>query len=562
MHILGMSYMYHDSAACLLRDGDVVAAAAEERFARIKHTVDFPTRSIDYVLQAGGVDVNDLEAIVFYEKPYLKFERILRTHLAMWPRSWKSFRAFLPMWLNYKLAVPHHIRENTGYKGKIYFTDHHYAHAASAYVPSPFERSLLLTTDGTGEWSTLTFGKAEGRSMSLEHDIKFPHSLGLLYSAVTAHLGFKVNNGEGKVMGLASYGDPSYYAEKFAKLIDVRDDGSFRLDLDYFAFHYDLVMTSPKFAELFFPPRVPESALSEQHMHLAAALQHTIEQVLFKVVRTAHKLYGIDNLCIAGGVGLNCVANGKLLENTPVKEVFVQPASGDDGGSMGGALYLYLQMYKGEHRWRMEHSYLGPEYSNEEIGSLLRRRGAHYELLDDATLVDRVSALIADDQILGWFQGRMEFGPRSLGNRSILANPVNPDMQNILNAKVKHRESFRPFAPAVLAERCEEFFELGHESPYMLMAGRVKDAMKARVPSITHVDGTARIQTVTHAQNPRFYELIKSFGEKTGVPILINTSFNVRGEPIVCTPSDAHDCFMRTKIDYLVLGNYLVRKVA
>jgi carbamoyltransferase len=538
----------------------VVAAAAEERFIRIKHTVDFPTRSIDYVLRAGGMSVHDLDAIVFYEKPFLKFERILKTHISMWPTSWKSFRAFLPMWLNYKLAVPYHIRQNTGYEGKIYFTDHHYAHAASAYVPSGFERSLLLTTDGTGEWSTLAFGVAEGMDMRLERDIRFPHSLGLLYSAVTAHLGFKVNGGEGKVMGLASYGDPKVYADAFAKLIHVKDDGSFRLNLDYFSFHYDLVMTSPKFAELFFPIRVPESELREEHHNLAAALQHTIEQVIFKVVRTAHAQYGIDKLCIAGGVGLNCVANGKIIENTPINDIFVQPASGDDGGSLGSALYLHMQMFKGKHRWDMKHAYLGPSYSDDEIESMLRRRGVAFEKLAYEDLIPKVAGLIADDQIIGWFQGRMEFGPRSLGNRSILANPLNPDMRDILNAKVKHREGFRPFAPAVTRESCSKYFDFDRDSPFMLLAGDVRPEMRERLPSITHVDGSARIQTVTAEQNAHFYGLLRAFEDKTGVPVLINTSFNVRGEPIVCTPEDAHDCFLRTKMDYLVLNQYVIRK--
>ena len=562
MDILGMSYMYHDSAACLLRDGQVVACAAEERFSRIKHTVEFPTRALDHALSAGDIGMNDLRAVVFYEKPYLKFERILRSHLMTFPRSFKSFRKFLPMWLNYKLAVPFHIRENTGFTGKIYFTDHHYAHAASAYLPSPFERSLILTTDGTGEWSTVAWGVGEGTKIKLEHDLKFPHSLGLLYSAITAHLGFQVNGGEGKVMGLASYGDPERFAGAFDKVIHVRPDGSFRLDLDYFSFHYDLVMCSPSFTELFFAARQPESELRQEHFDLAAGLQKTVEDTLIKIVRNAHATYGIDKLCIAGGVGLNCVANTKLLEHTPVNEIFVQPASGDDGGALGSALYVYTQLLGGTDRWRMDSAYLGPSFDDDEVASFLTRHGLPFEELEEDELLQRCAGLLAEGKIFGWFQGRMEFGPRALGNRSILANPTLPEMKDVLNEKVKRRESFRPFAPACTAEAAHTYFELEPESPFMLMACKVREEKRSVVPSITHVDGTARLQTVTERQNPRFYRLLKAFEAKTGVPILINTSFNVRGEPIVCTPEDAYSCFSRTHMDYLVMNRYLVSKRA
>ncbi len=553
--------MYHDSAAALLRDGDVVAAAAEERFSRIKHTVDFPVRAIEACLTEGGIGIDDVDELVFYEKPFLKFERILRTHLAVFPRGWRSFRHFLPMWLTYKLRVPQIIREQLGYRGPISFTDHHYAHAASAYLPSPFERAILLTTDGTGEWSTLAFGTAEGHRLKLEHDLRFPHSLGLLYSAVTAHLGFKVNGGEGKVMGLAPYGDPSRFREAFARLIDVREDGSFQLDMRYFSFHWDLVMTSPAFSELFGPPRVPESELTDVHRDLAAALQETVERVLIRLVRHLHARYGLTDLALAGGVGLNCVANGLLLRETPIERIFVQPGSGDDGGALGAALYLWAQKYDQPHRWRMPHAYLGPSWTPAEGEAALARRGlAAAQEPDPQRLVEAVADALAAGQIVGWFQGRMEFGPRALGNRSILADPRRADMKDVLNHRVKHREGFRPFAPAVLADHAESWFDLDVESPYMLLAAPVRAERQAEVPAITHVDGTARVQTVQPEANPRFHQLLSAFHARTGVPILINTSFNVRGEPIVATPDHAVDCFLRTDIDLLVLGDRLVRK--
>jgi carbamoyltransferase len=551
--------MYHDSSAALLRDGQILAAAAEERFTRIKHTVDFPVRSLQWCLEEGGIGFNDLDAIVFYEKPFLKFERILRSHLRMYPASWKSFRAFLPMWLNHKLQVPQYIRQTTGYKGKIFFSDHHYAHAASAFLPSPFDEALVMTTDGTGEWSTLTMGEGKGTKISLERELRFPHSIGLLYSSITAHLGFKVNGGEGKVMGLASYGQPRYLAA-LKEIIDVREDGSFRLDLDYFAFHYDLVMTNPRFAAKFFPVRAPESELRSEHEDLAASLQALTEEILIKIVRTAHKRYGHKSLCMAGGVALNCVANGKILENTPIEKIFVQPAAGDDGGSLGAALYAYTALFGGTKRWPMEHAYLGNRWSDAEIEAALHARAATFERVEDDVLFDRVAGWIADGKIVGWCQGAMEFGPRALGNRSILADPRPEGMKDHVNARVKHREFFRPFAPAILAERCAEFFKLDQPSPFMLLACDVLEDKRSVVPAITHVDGTARVQTVTPTSNDRFYALIQAFERRTGVPILLNTSFNVRGEPIVCTPDDAWRCFAGTELDHLVLGNYVVSK--
>jgi len=559
MNILGMSYMYHDSAACLVRDGQVVAAADEERFLRIKHSIDFPTRSIGYCLEEGGIGIDKLDAVVFYEKPYLKFERILKTHLMTFPSSLKSFRAFLPMWLNYKLCVPDIIREQTGYRGKIYFTDHHYAHAASAFLPSPFERAIIVTMDGTGEWSTLAVGVGEGTKIRLDRDIRFPHSLGLLYSAVTAHLGFKVNGGEGKVMGLAAYGKPRF-REEFKRIFRLAEDGSFRLNLDYFSFHYDLVMTNRRFAELLCPPRAPESALLPEHQDLAATLQAVIEEAIIKIVLNAQKAYGGDTLCLAGGVALNCVANGLILERTPIRRIFVQPGAGDDGGSLGSALYLYTQLFGGKERWRMRTAYLGPSFSDEEVEAVLRSRGASYKKLSEPELLERTAELLSQGKMIGWLQGRMEFGPRALGNRSILADPRDPKMKDALNDRVKHRESFRPFAPAVCEEAAGGYFETRHLSPFMLLSVPVRPEKRALIPAVVHVDGSARLQTVSEPENPLFYGLLKAFERRTGVPVLLNTSFNVRGEPIVCSPQDAYSCFARTELDYLVMNKYLVRK--
>jgi carbamoyltransferase len=559
MNVLGMSYMYHDSAATLLRDGVVVAAAAEERFIRVKHTVDFPVRALEYVLEEGGIGFDDLDAIVFYEKPYLKFERILTSHLMVWPKSWKSFRHFLPMWLNYKLRVPQIIREKTGYKGKILFTDHHYAHAASAFLPSPFEDAMIMTTDGTGEWSTLALGTGRGTKIQLDQDIRFPHSLGLLYSAVTAHLGFKVNGGEGKVMGLASYGKPRFRAQ-MDKVLQVRPDGSFQLDMSYFSFHYDLVMTNQRFADLFIPLRAPESEVRSEHEDLAASLQVAIEDCMIKLVNHAYAQYKIPRLCMAGGVALNCVANGRLVRETPIEEIWVQPAAGDDGGALGAALYAYTQLLGGKHRWKMEHAFLGPSYDHEACREALVAHDLAYEEYDEDGMVQRTADLLAQGRIIAWYQGRMEYGPRALGNRSILTDPRPPEMKDILNRRVKRREGFRPFAPAVAVEQMKDYFETEHDSPFMLLAVPVREDKKAVVPAITHVDGTARLQTVSEPSNPLFYKLIRAFEQRTGVPMLLNTSFNVRGEPIVCTPREAVSCFRTTDLDALILGRFVIVK--
>lgn len=557
MKILGLSYMYHDSAAALVVDGEIIAASAEERFLRVKHTVEFPVHAIDDVLQQGGVSIHDLDAIVFYEKPFLKFERILTTHVSMWPFSWKSFRAFLPMWLNYKLRVPQIIRERTGYRGPILFTDHHYAHAASAFLPSPFEEAIVLTTDGTGEWSTAAWGVGRGTKISLEHDLRFPHSIGLLYSAVTAHLGFKVNGGEGKVMGLASFGKPRFL-EDFKKFVHLRDDGSFQLDMDYFSFHWDLVMTNEKFAAATIPLREPESEVRPEHEDLAATLQHITEEIILRTVRTAHKKYGIDKLVMAGGVALNCVANGRILRETPIKEVWTQPAAGDDGGSVGAALYAYTQRFGGTKRVEMRHACLGPSYPPDRIQSSLDRRSLRYEVLDESQIGERAAEMLADGRVIGWFQGRMEYGPRALGARSILADPRAAAMRDRVNVAIKRREMFRPFAPAVLEEAAADWFELPVPSPFMLLAVPVRAEKRAQIEAITHVDGTARVQTVTQADNGRFHEVIAAFGRRTGVPMVLNTSFNVRGQPIVNTPDEAIDGFLSMGMDALVIDRFLV----
>jgi carbamoyltransferase len=462
------------------------------------------------------------------------------------------------MWLEHKLCVPQTIRELTGYPGKVYFVDHHYAHAASAFLPSPFEEAIVLTMDGTGEWTTLAAGTGAGTSIRLKESLRFPHSLGLLYSAVTAHLGFKVNGGEGKVMALASYGKPSL-RDAFSKLIEIREDGSFRLNLDYFSFHYDLVMTSPRFSEIFGPPRRHEEPILPEHQDLAAALQATVEDVVLRLVRHAHRTYGLDRLCLAGGVALNCVANGRILRETPIREIFVQPAAGDDGGAIGSALYLYTRLFGGRRRWRMRVD-LGPSYSDAEIEAYLKRVQATYEDVGAERLPARVAELLAEGKIAGWFQGRMEYGPRALGNRSILADPRREGIQDVLNERVKHREPFRPFAPAVCQEDAGSYFDTEHPSPFMLLAVPVRAGKKAAIPGVVHVDGTARLQTVSEEEAPLFHRLLREFGRRTGVPVLLNTSFNIRGEPIVCSPQDAYEGFLQTEMDVLAMGRFVVHK--
>jgi carbamoyltransferase len=559
MNILGISAFYHDSAACLIQDGRVVAAASEERFTRKKHDHGFPLNAAKYCLQEGGITVADLDYVGFYDKPLIKFERILYTYLATFPKSFPSFMKAIPLWLTEKLWIPTQIRRALKYEGPILFAEHHESHAASSFLMSPFDEAAILTVDGVGEWATSTMGVGRGNKLDILKEIRFPHSLGLLYSAFTYYLGFKVNSAEYKVMGLAPYGQPKYMKE-MENLISIADDGSFKMNMRYFAYDYGLTMTNGRFSELFGgPPRAPESKMTQREMDLAATVQKVTEEVVLRMCRSLHKETGLDSLCMAGGVALNCVANGKILRETPIKNIFVQPAAGDAGGAIGVAALIWHSMLGNARNGPMQHSYLGPQYSREDIRKYLDDNGIRYHEMEYDALLDRTSALIEEQNVVGWFQGRMEFGPRALGNRSILADARNPDNKDVVNLKIKFRESFRPFAPSVLEERAHEWFELEHQSPYMLLVAPVRPDHRT-IPSVTHVDGSARIQTVNREQNPIYYDLIKRFEARTGCPVIINTSFNVRGEPIVMTPHDAYMCFMRTNMDYLVLDCFVLDK--
>ena len=559
MNILGISSFYHDSAACLMRDGVVVAAASEERFTRKKHDEAFPTNAIEYCLTEGKLLVDDLDYIGFYEKPFIKFKRILFSHVACFPRSLRSFVRALPSWLNQKLAIPNLIREELRYDGPVYMIEHHLSHAASAFLVSPFREAALLTVDGVGEWATATYGRGNDGNIELFKEIRFPHSLGLLYTAFTSYLGFKVNSAEYKVMGLAPYGEPRYENE-VRQLIDVADDGSFRLNMEYFSYHYGLRMTNKRFDRLFgAPPREPEGPLEQRHRDLAASIQVVTEDVMLKMARYLHRETGSENLCLAGGVALNCVANGRIAREGPFKNLFIQPAAGDAGGALGVAAYIHHGVLGEPRRHVMRHAFLGPSYDTDEIRAFLTVKGAVFEELDRAQLLEATAAAIVDQQVVGWFQGRMEFGPRALGSRSILADARNPKNQDTVNLKIKFRESFRPFAPAVLADRVNECFELDRESPYMLLVAQARDG-RTKLPATTHVDGSARIQTVDAETNPLFYDLLREFDRRTGTPVVINTSFNVRGEPIVCTPADALRCFLTTGMDVLVMDRFILWK--
>ena len=547
-HILGISCFYHDAAACLLRDGEVVAAASEERFTRKKHDADFPLNAVRYCLEAGGIETADLDHVGFYDKPFTKFERIIETYLAVAPRGIQSWVMAIPLWLKEKIFMRKTIQKKLdGYEGDILFSEHHESHAASAFYCSPFEEAAILTLDGVGEWATAAKGIGRGEEITLTHEIHFPHSLGLLYTAFTYYLGFKVNSGEYKVMGLAPYGKPVYFDLIMDRLIDVKADGSFKLNMDYFAYTHKLTMINKKFNDLFGgPPRTPETWLNQREFDIAASIQRVTEEVVLRLCRSLHAETGLDNLCLAGGVALNCVANGKIIKQTPFKDIYVQPAAGDAGGAVGVAQLIW-------------HRYLGPEYSNEEIRAFLAEKGVPYRELDPETLVSDVARLIEEKSGIGWFQGRMEFGPRALGGRSILGDARDPEMRNTVNKRIKFREGFRPFAPTVTLEGCPEWFELDQPSPYMLLVADVREGKRV-IPSVTHVDNSARIQTVSEAENPLYYRLLKAFEARTGVPIIINTSFNVRGEPIVRTPADAYLCFMRTDMDYLAMGDFLLDK--
>lgn len=575
MDILGISCWYHDAAACLLRDGHIVAAAQEERFTRQKHDPEFPRNAVAYCLAEGGIEQPDV--VAFYDKPFLKFERLLETYVAVAPRGLRSFIKSMPLWLKQKLWIPDLIARELDFDGTIIFPEHHESHAASAFYPSPFERAAFLTTDGVGEWATTSFGIGEGNRLRIHGEIHFPHSLGLLYSAFTYFTGFKVNSGEYKLMGLAPYGEPRFVDLIYEHLIDLKEDGSFRLNMEYFSYAHGLTMTGRGFERLFGgPARRPEGALTQREMDLARSVQIVTEEVLLRLAQHVHSETGARFLCMAGGVALNCVANGRILREGPFENLWIQPAAGDAGGALGAA-YAAWHEYAGRPRAVdrgdvMEGSFLGPEFSEADIGAFLAARDIPHVLMNDDELFSETARLLADKKVVGWFQGRMEFGPRALGARSILADPRGADVQQVVNLKIKFRESFRPFAPAVLRERVAEYFELDHDSPYMLLVAPVRDArisgtgldrrrnVESPVPAVTHVDGSARIQTVDEETNPRFYRLLRAFEALTGCPVLVNTSFNVRGEPIVCTPEDAYACFRRTHMDALVLGRFLIRK--
>jgi carbamoyltransferase len=599
MRVLGISAFYHDSAAALAVDGRVIAAAQEERFTRKKHDARFPRHAVIYCLREAGLVLKDLDRIAFYDKPLLKFERLLETYLSFAPRGWRSFITAMPVWLKEKLFLERLLRTELEtvatdvrcdpWTSPFLFPEHHFSHAASAFYPSPFEEAAVLTMDGVGEWATTSFGVGRGAALTLQADIKFPHSLGLLYSAFTYYTGFKVNSGEYKVMGLAPYGEPKYVDLILAHLIDLKDDGSFCLNMDYFDYCTGLRMTNDRFHRLFGgEPRKPESELTQRDMDLARSIQDVTELVVLRMARHVQQETGMRNLCLAGGVALNCVANGKLLREQVFDRLWVQPAAGDAGGAVGAALaatYVasgLARVWPDHEPDGMAGSYLGPSYSQDDIESWLRSHGAPFERLADAALYGTVADLLAQEAIVGWVQGRMEFGPRALGNRSILGDARSPKMQSIMNLKIKFRESFRPFAPAVLEERVGDYFELEEPSPYMLLVAPVCEARRkplaeedrrlfgiqrlnrprSDIPAVTHLDYSARIQTVSRQTNPRFHALLKAFEAKTGYGVLVNTSFNVRGEPIVCTPADAYRCFMRTAMDALVIGNCLLRKAA
>jgi len=560
MNILGISCFYHDAAAALLRDGQLVAAAHEERFTRKRHDPDVPVQATAYCLREAGLALDDLDYLVFYDKPFIKFERILMTYLSTFPRSLPSFAKAIPVWLKEKLWVPKALERALGYRGELLFAEHHQSHAASAFLPSPFEEAAILTVDGVGEWATATQGVGRGNSFELIREVRFPHSLGLLYSAFTYYLGFKVNSAEYKVMGAAPYGEPRFAELILDKLVDLREDGSFKLDMRYFAYDYGLTMTNRRFERLFgHERRKPESPMEAFHWDVAASVQKVTEEIVLRMARDLHARTGMKNLCMAGGVALNCVANGRLVREGPFENLWVQPAAGDAGGALGAALFAEHCVLGRPRRFRMDHAFWGPRYADEEIRAFLDARGAPYRTLPRDEMIRETARLLDEEQaVVGWFQGRMEWGPRSLGARSILADARNRDNWKRVNLKIKFRESFRPFAPAVLAERADEWFDIDRESPYMLLVCPVRPDRE--IPAVTHVDGSARLQTVTREAHAEFHDLLRAFDERTGCPVLINTSFNVRGEPIVCTPEDAYLCFMRTNMDVLVLGNQILRK--
>jgi len=595
IYILGISAFYHDSAACLIRDGEIVAAAQEERFTRKKHDAGFPREAIRYCLSAGGISLSDLKYIVFYDKPLIKFERLIETYLAFAPKGLQSFATAMPVWLKEKLFLRtllanEFLSLSPGLKKSalppFLFSEHHESHASSAFYPSPFEQAAVLCMDGVGEWATTSAWLGDGRTLKPLWEIPFPHSLGLLYSAFTYYTGFKVNSGEYKVMGLAPYGEPKYVKAIYEHLIDLKPDGTFRMNMEYFNYCTGLTMTGRKFDQLFGgPPRKPEGKLTQREMDLARSIQEVTEEVMLRLSHTLHRETGVDYLCLAGGVALNCVGNGRILREGPYKALWIQPAAGDAGGAIGAALTAWHEFDEQPRSVngngdRMKGSYLGPSFSNEDVEDFLKKRGAPYKRLNDQDLFDRLADNLAAGKVIGWFQGRMEFGPRALGGRSILGDARNTKMQSVMNLKIKYRESFRPFAPSILRERVSDYFDLETDSPYMLLVAPVLEKRRlplpaeratlwgidllnvprSDIPAITHLDYSARIQTVHMETNPRYYQLMKTFERKTGCSVLVNTSFNVRGEPIVCRPEDAYRCFMRTEMDMLVMENCLLEK--
>jgi carbamoyltransferase len=570
MYVLGISCYYHDSAAALLKDGKIIAAAEEERFTRKKHDNSFPINAINFCLQHAGITIKEIAAVGFYEKPLLKFERLMCQHLQTFPRSFKTFLSSTPGWINERLRILNIIRKRTKYKGDVFFTEHHLAHAASAFLVSPFEKAAILTVDGVGEWSTTTYGMGEGNEINLMKEIRFPTSIGLIYSTITAYLGFSVNNSEYKVMGLAPYGDmnpkTNRYFKKLMKVIDVKEDGSYRFDMDYFVYHWGDRMPSKKLCGLLEGlPRRPDEPVTKRHEDIAAAVQLVLEHIMTKMLNHVHKVTKCDAIVLAGGCALNSVYNGKILRRTPFKRIWIQPNATDGGTSIGAATYVYHSVFNKKRKHVMTDAYLGPGYTNAEIKKFLDKNKITYtEFKDEENCIETVAKLIWNNNVVGWFQGRMEWGPRALGTRSILSNPCNPKMKEILNEKVKHREKFRPFAPVVCVDDALTYFDCDKPIPeptdFMLMVYPIRKEWRSRIPAVTHVDGSGRLQTVREDQNPLYYYLIKEFGKLSGIPILINTSFNIRGEPIVCTPYDAYKCMMGTGIDYLVLGRYLIKR--
>jgi len=586
MNILGISAFYHDSAACLVRDGKIVSAAQEERFTRKKHDFAFPVKSARYCIEDSGFKNNDIDYVAFYDKPFIKFERILQTYLAYAPVGIRSFIKAMPLWIKQKLWIKELIRKELGYEGKIIFPEHHESHAASAFYPSPFQKAAFLTIDGVGEWATASYGEGYDNDIRIMAELHIPHSLGLLYSAFTYYTGFRVNSGEYKVMGLAPYGESEYKDLILTELMDLKDDGSFSLNMKYFNYCAGLTMTNRKFNRLFGgPPRKPESPLTKRDMNLARSIQDVTEEVMLRMARHVHKETGQKYLVLAGGVALNCVGNGRILRESPFDDIWIQPAAGDAGGALGAALFVWYK-YLGNSRTVEEGkdsqngSYLGPKYDNGVIETYLKKNNIPYSRLSDNDIPEKVADLIADEKVVGWFEGRMEFGPRALGGRSIIGDARSPKMQETMNLKIKFRESFRPFAPSVIKERAGQYFDIDRESPYMLLVAPVKKELRRNItddeknlsgidklkvirsdiPAVTHVDYSARIQTVREDYHPLYYNMIKCFDERHGCPVIINTSFNVRGEPIVCNPEDAYLCFIRTDMDFLIMGNFLLDK--